>query len=130
MRDLAQRLLEWQAAGAPCAVADIVTVRGSAPPRLGATLCLRADGTTPGSVSGSCVEDAVYDAAREVLDSGQPRGVARLPRKGSRIGRRTAHGLVLPAYSASVADPAPFRRVPADAMPPFGPGRRRQCRRG
>lgn len=76
VRDLAPRLLEWQAAGAPYAIASVVAVRGSAPLRPGAALCVRADGTALGSVSGGCVEGAVYDLAREVLDSGQPRFVS------------------------------------------------------
>ncbi|MGW4597548.1 XdhC family protein [Streptomyces sp. NPDC004457] len=76
MRDLAPRLLEWQAAGARCALASVVAVRGSAPLRTGAALCVHEDGTALGSVSGGCVEGAVYDLAREVLDSGQARCVS------------------------------------------------------
>ncbi|WP_225821693.1 XdhC family protein [Streptomyces naphthomycinicus] len=76
MRHLAPHLLEWQAAGAPCAVASVVAVRGSAPLEPGAALCVHADGTAFGSVSGGCVEGAVYDVAREVLASGEPRFVS------------------------------------------------------
>ncbi|MEW2288453.1 XdhC/CoxI family protein [Streptomyces sp. NPDC047841] len=76
MRDLAPRLLEWQAAGARCALASVVAVRGSAPLRTGAALCVHEDGTVLGSVSGGCVEGSVYDLAREVLDSGQARYVS------------------------------------------------------
>ncbi|MGV9929134.1 XdhC family protein [Streptomyces olivaceoviridis] len=76
MRDLAPRLLEWQAAGARCALASVVAVRGSAPLRPGAALCVHEDGTALGSVSGGCVEGSVYDLAREVLDSGEARCVS------------------------------------------------------
>ncbi|MEU6599791.1 XdhC family protein [Streptomyces flaveolus] len=76
MRDLAPRLLEWQAAGARCALASVVAVRGSAPLRTGAALCVHEDGTALGSVSGGCVEGAVHDLAREVLDSGEARCVS------------------------------------------------------
>lgn len=76
MRDLAPHVLEWQAAGAPCAIASVVAVRGSAPLRPGAAMCVHADGTALGSVSGGCVEAAVYDLAREVLVSGEPRFVS------------------------------------------------------
>ncbi|MEV5387879.1 XdhC/CoxI family protein [Streptomyces sp. NPDC052721] len=76
MRDLAPRLLEWQAAGARCALASVVAVRGSAPLRTGAALCVHEDGTALGSVSGGCVEGAVYDLAREVLESGRARCVS------------------------------------------------------
>ncbi|WBO68790.1 XdhC family protein [Streptomyces camelliae] len=76
MRHLAPHLLEWQAAGAPYAIAGVVAVRGNAPLKPGAALCVRADGTALGSVPGSCVEGAVYDLAREVLASKQPRFVS------------------------------------------------------
>ncbi|MET8771697.1 XdhC/CoxI family protein [Streptomyces sp. NPDC004658] len=76
MRDLAPRLLQWQAAGARCALASVVAVRGSAPLRTGAALCVHEDGTALGSVSGGCVEGSVYDLAREVLDSGEARCVS------------------------------------------------------
>lgn len=76
MRDLAPRLLEWQSAGARCALASVVAVRGSAPLRAGAALCVHEDGTALGSVSGGCVEGSVYDLAREVLESGEARCVS------------------------------------------------------
>ncbi|MFF4838185.1 XdhC family protein [Streptomyces sp. NPDC001315] len=76
MRHLAPRLLEWQAARAPYAIASVVAVRGSAPLKPGAALCVHADGTALGGVSGGCLEGAVYDLAREVLASGQPRFVS------------------------------------------------------
>ncbi|WP_436846097.1 XdhC family protein [Streptomyces shenzhenensis] len=76
MRDLMPRLLEWQAAGARYAIASVVAVRGSAPLRPGAALCVRADGTALGSVSGGCVDGAVHDLALQVLESGQPRFVS------------------------------------------------------
>ncbi|MER6138700.1 XdhC/CoxI family protein [Streptomyces sparsogenes] len=76
MRHLVPRVLEWRAAGARCAVASVVAVRGSAPLRPGAALCVHSDGTALGSVSGGCVEGTVYDLAREVLASGQARLVS------------------------------------------------------
>ncbi|MEU9290693.1 XdhC/CoxI family protein [Streptomyces sp. NPDC048275] len=72
MRQLASRLLEWHASGVPYAVASVVAVRGSAPLQPGAALCVHADGTVVGSVSGGCVEGAVYELAREARSSGQP----------------------------------------------------------
>ncbi|MDH6117902.1 xanthine dehydrogenase accessory factor [Kitasatospora sp. GAS204A] len=73
MRQLAPQLLAWQESGARYAVASIVAVRGSAPMPLGSALCVDTDGTALGSVSGGCVEGAVYELAREVLSSGEPR---------------------------------------------------------
>ncbi|MDH6708370.1 xanthine dehydrogenase accessory factor [Kitasatospora sp. MAA19] len=72
MRQLAPQLLEWQKSGARYAVASIVAVRGSAPMPLGSALCVHPDGTALGSVSGGCVEGAVYELAREALSSGEP----------------------------------------------------------
>ncbi|MET8979934.1 XdhC/CoxI family protein [Streptomyces sp. NPDC004539] len=72
MRELAPRLLEWAAAGDAYAVASVVTVTGSAPRRPGAALAVHADGTVVGSVSGGCVEGAVYELAQEALATGTP----------------------------------------------------------
>ncbi|MGP4043153.1 XdhC family protein [Streptomyces sp. 2A115] len=73
MRQLARQLLDWHASDATYAVASVVAVRGSAPLQPGSALCVRADGTALGSVSGGCVEGAVYELARETLLSGRPR---------------------------------------------------------
>lgn len=72
MRDLAGELLARHQAGQPCAVATVVRVSGSAPRPPGASLLVAPDGTVRGSVSGGCVEGAVYEAARQVLASGRP----------------------------------------------------------
>lgn len=47
----------------------------SAPRQPGATMLVRSDGTAVGSVSGGCVESAVYELCREVAESGRPRAV-------------------------------------------------------
>ncbi|MFF2142274.1 XdhC family protein [Kitasatospora sp. NPDC058190] len=73
MRQLTSRLLEWHATGAPYAVASVIGVRGSAPLPPGSALCVDTDGKALGSVSGGCVESAVYELAREVLSTGRPR---------------------------------------------------------
>ncbi|MGY0055274.1 XdhC family protein [Streptomyces sp. LZ34] len=73
MRQLAPRLLEWHASGSPYAVASVVAVSGSAPMPPGSALCVRPDGTALGSVSGGCVEGAVYELAQEVLSCEAPR---------------------------------------------------------
>ncbi|GGM40874.1 hypothetical protein GCM10012275_09780 [Longimycelium tulufanense] len=73
MKDIAAQLVEWVAAGERFAVASVVAVRGSTPRELGAAMAVRADGVVIGSVSGGCVEGAVYQLAQEVLADGQPR---------------------------------------------------------
>ncbi|MFI9379950.1 XdhC family protein [Kutzneria sp. NPDC052558] len=54
------------------AVASVVDVAGSAPRGLGSALAVTADGAAFGSVSGGCVEGAVYELAQEVLATGLP----------------------------------------------------------
>jgi xanthine dehydrogenase accessory factor len=72
MRDLLPELRSWSETGRPFALATVVAVRGSAPRQPGASMAVSADGEVIGSVSGGCVEGAVYDLATEVLDSGKP----------------------------------------------------------
>ena len=72
MQDIAQRLASWHQAGTPYALATVVAVRGSAPRRPGAALAVDAAGEAVGSVSGGCVEAAVYELCREALQHGTP----------------------------------------------------------
>jgi xanthine dehydrogenase accessory factor len=53
-------------------VATVVGTWRSAPRQPGATMLVGTDGTAVGSVSGGCVEGAVYELARRVVDSGRP----------------------------------------------------------
>ncbi|WP_406455447.1 XdhC family protein [Streptomyces sp. NBC_00876] len=72
MRELLAELRAWHEAGTPFALATVVSVRGSAPRAPGAMMAVTADGAVAGSVSGGCVEGAVYEVAGEVLASGSP----------------------------------------------------------
>ncbi|WP_433521086.1 XdhC family protein [Nocardia pseudovaccinii] len=72
MRDLTAELREWHAAEKDYAVATVIGVTGSAPRPPGAALAVDADGIVIGSISGGCVEGAVYELCREVLRTGQP----------------------------------------------------------
>ncbi|MFF7314076.1 XdhC family protein [Streptomyces sp. NPDC008137] len=71
MLDLAGQLHEWIEEGREFAVATVVDVGGSAPRPPGAALAVRADGTAIGSVSGGCVEGAVYDLCLQALQEGE-----------------------------------------------------------
>ncbi|MFF3501567.1 XdhC family protein [Streptomyces sp. NPDC003247] len=71
MLDLAEELERWVAQGRDFAVATVVTVDGSAPRGPGAALAVDGDGTVIGSVSGGCVEGAVYDLCRQALEDGR-----------------------------------------------------------
>ena len=72
MRDIADRIAAWQAAGTRFAVATVVRTWKSAPRQPGASMAVAEDGEVVGSVSGGCVEGAVYELARQVLATGEP----------------------------------------------------------
>lgn len=72
MRDIAEGLAAWQAAGTRFAVATVVDTWRSAPRRPGASMAVSEHGEALGSVSGGCVEGAVYELATEVLATGRP----------------------------------------------------------
>ncbi|ACU73593.1 protein of unknown function DUF182 [Catenulispora acidiphila DSM 44928] len=72
MRDITEDLHAWHTAGKPYALASVVAVKGSAPRELGAALAVDTDGTVVGSVSGGCVEGAVYELCVESLQHGRP----------------------------------------------------------
>jgi xanthine dehydrogenase accessory factor len=63
----------WRRQGEQIAVATVVATRRSAPRPVGSSLAVSASGKLCGSVSGGCVETDVYEAAREVLETGEPK---------------------------------------------------------
>jgi xanthine dehydrogenase accessory factor len=70
MLDIAEELHRWVGQGRDFAVATVVAVGGSAPRQPGAALAVDSEGTAIGSVSGGCVEGAVYDLCRQALEDG------------------------------------------------------------
>ncbi|HET6360181.1 XdhC/CoxI family protein [Streptomyces sp.] len=70
MLDIADELNRWVEQGREFAVATVVAVGGSAPRQPGAALAVDSDGTAIGSVSGGCVEGAVYELCRQSLEDG------------------------------------------------------------
>ncbi|WP_129293409.1 XdhC family protein [Streptomyces lydicus] len=72
MLDIAEELHRWVGQGRDFAVATVVATHGSAPRRPGAALAVDSDGTAIGSVSGGCVEGAVYELCQEALRTGEP----------------------------------------------------------
>ncbi|MGF0169312.1 XdhC family protein [Streptomyces sp. Marseille-Q5077] len=71
MLDIAEELHRWVEQGRDFAVATVVAVGGSAPRQPGAALAVDADGTAIGSVSGGCVEGAVYELCQQALEDGE-----------------------------------------------------------
>ncbi|GAA2793741.1 XdhC family protein [Crossiella cryophila] len=72
MRELIAPLLAWYREGQPFALATVVRTWRSAPRQPGAVMAVSAAGEALGSVSGGCVEGAVYELAQEVLRTGVP----------------------------------------------------------
>src|SRR4051794_34516522 len=73
MREVLDRLVEWWRIGEPVGMATVVATFRSAPRPPGASMLVGPDGSAVGSVSGGCVEGAVYELAREVVADGRPR---------------------------------------------------------
>ncbi|MFG2714397.1 XdhC family protein [Streptomyces goshikiensis] len=71
MLDIAEELNRWVEQGRDFAVATVVAISGSAPRQPGAALAVDSDGTAIGSVSGGCVEGAVYELCRQALEDGE-----------------------------------------------------------
>ncbi len=76
MRDVLPTLERWVADGLRAATATVVATERSAPRQPGAVLAVSERGEVVGSVTGGCVEPAVYEEAREVLAGGEPRLVS------------------------------------------------------
>jgi xanthine dehydrogenase accessory factor len=73
MRDVLDRLLAWWRDGEQIAVGTVVRTWSSAPRDVGAAMLVGPGGEAVGSVSGGCVEGAVYEAATEILAGAPPR---------------------------------------------------------
>ena len=73
MREVLGTLERWSAEGLRAAVATVVRTERSAPREPGAVLAVSERGEVAGSVTGGCVEPAVYGEAEEVLAGGPAR---------------------------------------------------------
>ena len=66
----------WRQRGDRVALATVVKVWGSAPRPLGSKMAISSTGEMAGSVSGGCVEGAVFEEAQSVLATGEPKLLA------------------------------------------------------
>src|SRR5690348_152650 len=64
--------MRWYDAGETIGVGTVVATFRSAPRPPGASMLVGPDGEAVGSVSGGCVEGAVYELGQEVAESGVP----------------------------------------------------------
>ena len=71
MRDILETLAAWDAEGLRAAWAIVVETERSAPREPGAALAVNERGDVAGSVTGGCVEPAVFEEARAIL-AGEP----------------------------------------------------------
>lgn len=72
MRDILDDLLAVWHAGGTVGIGTVVRTFRSAPRPAGASMMVSSDGSVHGSVSGGCVESAVYEAATLVAATGNP----------------------------------------------------------
>jgi xanthine dehydrogenase accessory factor len=70
VRDVIDDLTRWWAAGATVGLGTVVGTWKSSPRQPGAAMIVGPDGTVVGSVSGGCVEGAVYELAETARDGG------------------------------------------------------------
>lgn len=74
-RTLADALAEARDAGRACALATIVSTKGSTPRKVGARMLVDPEVGLVGTVGGGCGEAEVIEAAHRVLASGDPERV-------------------------------------------------------
>ena len=72
MRDILNKVTKWWEAGETFGLATVVRTFRSAPRDPGAALAVSPDGEVIGSVSGGCVEGAVYELSMDVSQTGNP----------------------------------------------------------
>ena len=73
MRDILPEIDHWLRERKLVALATVVKVWGSAPRPIGSKMAVTTDGDMAGSVSGGCVEGAVYEEAQAVLAANEPK---------------------------------------------------------
>jgi xanthine dehydrogenase accessory factor len=72
VRDILNNVAKWWAAGETFGLATVVRTYRSAPRDPGAALAVSPEGEVVGSVSGGCVEGAVYELSMDVTATGNP----------------------------------------------------------
>jgi len=73
VKEILPEIEAWKKAGERVVVATVVATRRSAPRPIGTSLAISESGKMCGSVSGGCVESDVFENAREVFQTGEPK---------------------------------------------------------
>ncbi|MGM9474391.1 XdhC family protein [Pseudarthrobacter sp. YS3] len=72
MRDIVGQLQSWFEDGTAFALATVIRTWESSPRPPGAAMAVSTSGEAVGSISGGCVEGAVYELGKQVLATGEP----------------------------------------------------------
>lgn len=70
-----QEFREWRKAKEEVAIATVVETWGSSPRPLGSKMIVSESGKMAGSVSNGCIEGAVFEESKNILESGEARKV-------------------------------------------------------
>jgi xanthine dehydrogenase accessory factor len=73
MADLYKEILKVRSEGRRCALATIVTAKGSTPREVGAKMLIYEDGKFLGSIGGGCMEAEVWQEAMKVMEEDKPK---------------------------------------------------------
>jgi xanthine/CO dehydrogenase XdhC/CoxF family maturation factor len=73
VKEILEEVERWRENGEKVVVATVVATRRSAPRPVGTSFAVSESGKMCGSVSGGCVESDVYENAREVMATGEPK---------------------------------------------------------
>ncbi|NJO81418.1 MAG: XdhC family protein [Blastochloris sp.] len=71
MRDVLFAIEQWRGNGDHIAIATVIKTLGSAPRGIGAKMAVSASGQIAGSVSGGCIEGAVFEACQQSIATGE-----------------------------------------------------------
>ena len=75
MNPVVDKVAGWREEGKQAALATVVKVERSGPLGPGTSMAVSEDGQVAGSVSGGCVEPAVFEEAMAAIESGEPKYV-------------------------------------------------------
>lgn len=72
LQDVLPFIENYRTRSEPLAIATVVRTYGSAPRQVGSKLVVAQNGAMAGSVSGGCIEGAVFEACQQTIKTGQP----------------------------------------------------------
>jgi xanthine/CO dehydrogenase XdhC/CoxF family maturation factor len=73
MQEIIADIDRWLARGERVAIATVVKTMGSSPRIVGAKMAVSSGGSMVGSVSGGCIEGAVFEECQEAMRTGKAR---------------------------------------------------------